>query len=259
MDNLQETEAGPVGRAPRFQFTIRSMLIVTAVVALLLGLVVVPLVRKAQRAAMKAACASNLKQIEVGLFHFDSKNGSLPAAYSVDATGRRMHSWRARIASDIDPNWEDGAYKWDEAWDGPNNSKLHNEPREIFSCPADPAHNSTRTSYVAVVGPETAWPGEKSKCSANFACGRSYCVTVVETANSGIHWMEPRDLEFDKIDFSINGQTKPGISSTHVGCANVGFADGAVRPLSDKVDPDFVKQLLSTDNILRNPIDVVPD
>ncbi len=254
MDITQGTR--PAKTAWRFQYTTRIMLIVTAVVTVVLGVGMYYI----KRASMKATCVANLKHIEVGLLGFERSNGSFPSAYSVDATGRRVHSWRARIASEIDPNWKGGTYKWDEPWDGPNNSKLQNEPREIFSCPADPAHNRTATSYLAVVGPRTAWPGEKSRRFEDFTSSVSYCLTVVETANSGIHWMEPRDLEFDKTDFSINGPKRPGISSAHAGGANVGFADSNVQFLSDKTDPEIVKQLLSTDNKFSKEVDAtVPD
>jgi hypothetical protein len=204
-------DAQPTEPVRPFPFTLRTLLVVTTGFALLLGLVIVPHFRNLQQTE---TCKANLKQITFGLADYDNSKGSLPAAYSVDAQGRRMHSWRAHLSPQIDPDWpKAGDYKWDEPWDGPNNSMLHYAPKPIYSCPADPARDPRMTSYVAVVGPHTVWPGEKSRSYESLRNGLSNVVTVAEAANSGIHWMEPRDLEFDKIDFSVNGRAKPGISS----------------------------------------------
>ena len=38
---------------------------------------------------------------------------------------------------------------------------------------------------------------------------------VVESANSAINWMEPRDLEWDRMSFRLNDPSRPSISSNH--------------------------------------------
>jgi hypothetical protein len=51
------------------------------------------------------------------------------------------------------------AYNFGEPWNGPNNGKLAHQIGSIYlrsGLEPDQAHT---TSFVAVVGPETAWPG----------------------------------------------------------------------------------------------------
>ena len=72
-----------------------------------------------------------------------------------------MHSWRVLILPFLDQNELYGSYRFDEPWNGPNNSKLHDVIVDVFRCPEDHGRSkSNQTSYVAVVGPETIWPGD---------------------------------------------------------------------------------------------------
>ena len=64
-------------------------------------------------------------------------------------------------------------------------------------------------------------------------------------AKSEIHWMEPRDLQFDDMSFQINDDAHPSIRSVHSGVANVSMLDGSVRALSDDTDPKLVKGSLT--------------
>ena len=64
-----------------------------------------------------------------------------------------------------------------------------------------------------------------------------------------VHWMEPRDLEFDTMDWTINSPN--GISSKYDLPAAV-FVDGSVRRLSKKFTPDALRALATIDGGERN-------
>jgi prepilin-type processing-associated H-X9-DG protein len=68
--------------------------------------------------------------------------------------------------------------------------------------------------------------------------------------------MEPRDLEFDKLDFTVNGPARvgrsgaagsggQGVSSEHSGGANALFTDGHVGFVSADVAPEVLKGMLT--------------
>jgi prepilin-type processing-associated H-X9-DG protein len=136
-------------------------------------------------------------------------------------------------------------YDFDEPWDGPNNRQLADKMTRIYACPSDSTPSRVETSYVAVVGPETAWRGERPVRASHIIDGMSNTILVVEVHNSGIHWMEPRDLHVTQMPLAINPQRGQGISSLHPNGANVLFADGSVEFLPDNLDPETLRAVLT--------------
>lgn len=166
-----------------------------------------------------------------------------------------MHSWRALLLPFLDRPDLVAAYRLDEPWDGPHNRKLHATRMDIFRCP-EAGRRSTETSYVAVTGPGTIW-GEDVPLDwneSNSWDGLGQTIMLVEMTNSGIHWLEPRDLPLSETAPTINSQTGRGISSRHPGIAVVAFADGRVKPLADNLPPAVVRALLTVhgDDRLRD-------
>jgi prepilin-type processing-associated H-X9-DG protein len=193
-------------------------------------------------------CAVHFRQVALAILnHEEYHRPGFPAAYTVDAQGRRMESWRVSILPWFCMAHLYNEYCQDEPWDGPNNRKLHGElVSHLYRCPADLSKPETATNIVAVVGPATAWPGTTPSCSKNCAKGASQTALLVEVANSGIHWMEPRDLELSNFDPTIDSRSGRGISSNHVAGANVAMVDGSVRCLSPNTAPEVVKAMLMT-------------
>jgi prepilin-type processing-associated H-X9-DG protein len=72
-------------------------------------------------------------------------------------------------------------------------------------------------------------------------------ILIVEFADSGISWLEPKDLNIDQMNFEINDWSRPGIRSHHRGGAHALFADGTVRFLKRRNQGDL-KKLLRIDN-----------
>ena len=103
----------------------------------------------------------------------------------------------------------------------------------------------THTSYAVVVGPGTMWPGDESVCSRDVTDGTSRTLLVVEVADSGIEWMEPRDLHIDKLAPNINPASGQGISSKHPTGASGLFGDGHVEVLSEDLTPEQIRAMLS--------------
>jgi hypothetical protein len=114
----------------------------------------------------------------------------------------------------------------------------------VFHCPSDGPDEGVTTSYAAVVGPETLWPGSEPVDLGEIRDGLSKRILLVEVASSGIDWMEPRDLSFAKVDGQINVREMVGPSSKHPSVIVVAFADGSARPIQDTIDPKLFKAFL---------------
>ena len=179
--------------------------------ALLLALLVtlacpclLPAVSRARETARRMSCLYNLKQIALALHNYESDYGRFPPACITDDQGQPLHSWRVLLLPYLEGSVLYEAYDFNEPWDGPNNRKLADVALRTFSCPVEADKPVTTTSYVAVVGPHTAWPGAQPSRFDDFTDGTSNTLLVVEVKGSGIHWMEPRDLHVV--------QTAPGVN-----------------------------------------------
>jgi prepilin-type processing-associated H-X9-DG protein len=205
---------------------------------------------------LSRSCASNMHQIAIALFAYESTHGEFPPAYTIDAQGNRLHSWRTLILRDLECQDLYDKIRFDEPWDSPYNSQFHSVTIRIFKCP-DRRSDRPCTHYVAVVGPNTVWPRTGSR-SADDLDDPSNTIVLVEVENSDIHWMEPRDLEFDQMSMEVNADDGPGISGLHLSDekrgllaldiwypgANVAFADGHTQFLPVDTSPEELRAML---------------
>ena len=240
--------------APRF--TLPSLIVLLAVIALVIG-ILVPMVGASREAARLTQCSNNLREIGMALRQYQTSNAILPAAFTSDPAGRPLHSWRTPLLPFMEQlgTGEDdlGAYygrlHWNEPWDSPSYSRLRAERFPFFICPDDNAaseHNNT--SYLAVSGAGTTWPGRTAACLPSSGEGATETVLLVEAADSSIHWMEPRDLSLDGLDCRLNGSSTPGISSKHANGVNILFADASVRCLPRDTPASNIETMLTNRN-----------
>jgi prepilin-type processing-associated H-X9-DG protein len=197
--------------------------------------------------ARRASCSNNLKNIALALQQYHTNFGCYPPPYIADAKGKPLHSWRVLLLPYLEQKALHKQYRFDEPWDGPNNRKLHNIAVKIFACPSqDDKTPRCETNYVAVIGPKTAWPGGNSAIKdSDIIDGLSNTLLLTEVANSGIHWMEPRDLHVNQMATTINAPRGQGISSHHPGGAHLTFADGAVRYFTNNTPPETIRNFLT--------------
>ncbi|MBI3864463.1 MAG: DUF1559 domain-containing protein [Planctomycetia bacterium] len=220
-------------------------------VACIFWIFCIPLGDSQERKRALPQCFKNIKQVALAIANYESVHNSLPPAYVADEHGRPMHSWRVLILPHLSEQGQEiyDQYRFDEPWNGPNNAKLALRCPDVYRCPECVRQNGRAkawmTNYVAVVGPETAWPGERALKSREMTDGTTTTILVVEVADSGINWLEPRDLKLADMMLTINGPSGNCISSAHTDCARVGFADGHVNSLSNSLNPETVRALLT--------------
>ena len=120
----------------------------------------------------------------------------------------------------------------------------------LFDCPDDPqnaAPLSNMTSYLAVVGPHTAWAGAKPRKLSDFK-DPSKTILLVEVANSGIHWAEPAICMSAKWRrASIRKSVREYRAVIRAATSTVLFADGAVHFFPQTTDPKKLAELLDLD------------
>ena len=180
------------------------------------------------------------------MHNYHDKYGCFPPAYIADAKGRPLHSWRVLLLPYMEQGTLYDRLKLDEPWDSPHNRSIlkNKDAAQWFQCPSA-LNPKDETSYVMSVGADTISDGPHSVRLEDIKDGSARTIMIVEVKDSGIHWAEPRDLDFKGMSFRINDPNGKGIGSYHPGIANVLFADGSVRSIRNDVDPKLLKSLIT--------------
>jgi hypothetical protein len=219
-------------------------------VLIVLGLMLYPAFESAREAARRSECRGDLFFLRFALQNYHETYGCFPPPYIADAEGRPMHSWRVLILPFIDQAQLYNEYRFDEPWDGPNNCKLAGKINQYaFHCASDvPAWGEPEeltANFLAVVGPGMAWQEGKCINLDDITDGHESTIMLVEAANSGVHWMEPRDLHILQKAPTINPKGGQGISSRHLGGAHAATAGGRTLFLSEKLSAATIRALLT--------------
>lgn len=204
------------------------------------GFVVASSISQNRSAARCIQCTNNLKQISLAFQNYSSAWDSFPPAYSIDASGRPLHSWRVLLIPYLEKTHWYSLIDLDEPWDGPKNGPLLRGIKPLaYFCPNHPkAHELGLTSYVAVSGPETLFPGGgRTRTIADITDGTSKTIAIVETVSAAIPWMAPRDLDMMTMSAKVGDPTLPSVSSYDPPGAGFVRVDGTVG----RVGPDIPK------------------
>lgn len=170
--------------------------------------------------------------------------GSLPPAYVLGPDGTPWHSWRVLILPFLEQQAIYNAYRFDEPWNGPNNSRLADKVGSIYlRAGLDPKTRRT-TSFVAVVGPGTAWPGATALKMYEIGDGTDNTLLAVEVPDGDIPWMAPIDLRFEQMSFRINDGTGRSLGS-RLGGSRVTTVADSVHNLRDDLGPSTLRALLT--------------
>jgi len=164
----------------------------------------------------------------------------LPQPYGPGGDQAKPYSWRIAILPFIAQDDLFKKYQRNDAWDGTDNSQLAASMPRTFASHGDYKAGLTTTNYLVIVGSKTAWPPNKRVSFRDIKDGPSNPFAIVENRGLNIHWMEPRDLDFDTMDWQIDSPR--GISSKYERPGAVMF-DGHVQSLSKEFTPEALKAL----------------
>jgi len=161
-----------------------------------------------------------------------------------------MHSWRVLILPYLEYQDVYDQYDLSQPWDSPANSKLANRTPGEYCC-------ASSSSYYAIVGPGTAWPGTKAieKEDIHDRAADTILIAEIDDAlaeclgNLSIQWMQPADLAVD--DFLNASGSANAITHVHfhpdlkAWGRHVLMADGTVRFAPETLPKTTLESLLT--------------
>jgi len=177
--------------------------------------------------ARVSQCRGRLTQLAWAIRGYHEEFGVFPPVAIRDQTGRPVHSWRVLILPYFGSEMEElfGRYHFDEPWNSKHNARLAPEIQlDRLRCPSDFSAAPSEVSYLALTDENGAWQLDRT---GNERSNAGTCkFVIVEMRNSGIHWMEPRDVKCPESGAKGLIENSPHLTSIHVIAA-----DGAVESL----------------------------
>jgi prepilin-type N-terminal cleavage/methylation domain-containing protein/prepilin-type processing-associated H-X9-DG protein len=253
----------PFARSPGFSLV--ELLVVIAVIGTLIGLLL-PAVQAAREAARRISCASNLRQIGIGLHNHHQARGHFPVGGIEPVSARwprgRQLAWSAFLLPYIEQQPLHARIDFDKAYNSEENAGAAAMVVPTYICPS-----VARSSYLldglaicdygGIYGEQIAYDGrlpspplrnsppkgtmlfDQRIRIRDIHDGTSSTLIVSEdSAGPAAQWINGQNV-FDQ-SLPINSPDAPWfdneIRSEHPGGANAVFCDGSMRFLNETME-----------------------
>lgn len=131
-------------------------------------------------------------------FYYKEYGHPIPSCL-YDDEGKPMHSWRVLLLPFLGEKELYKQYDFSEAWNGPNNSKLHDKMPDIFRCPSM-KFSTSYPSYLFVISEHD------NSVDKNDTSRQKYL--LIETNNNSINWLKPQDFPAINFDYGYSRRYK---------------------------------------------------
>jgi prepilin-type N-terminal cleavage/methylation domain-containing protein len=185
-------------RSRRPGFTLIELLVVIAIIAILVGLTM-PAVQKARDAAARIQCANNLKQIALGMHHYEGIHRKLPAARSWGPSYPSA-SWAVLVLPFIEQDNLFRQWRADVSYYG-QTTEVRCAPVSLYFCPAlrSPNEALSVAGDVDPTKPGSAhFPGALGDYAGSYGGGSEtgptdYLKGAMALSSNGVRFLEISD------------------------------------------------------------------
>ena len=224
----------------RRRFRLVEAVVILGIIIFLIALLLPATRRSEGPAARRAQCVNNLKQIALALHNYEQTHKALPPAYTVDASGRPLHSWRTLILPYLEQEPLYQTIDLSKPWNAPANAKALETALPVFRCP-EAVGPRNATSYLAIAASNGCLiPREPRRLAEITDANESTLMVIEADEENGVPWMAPVDA-----DESLVMSLGPTAKLHHAGGTNACFVDGGVRFLKANTRAEVRRALMS--------------
>ncbi len=193
-----------------------------------------------REASRRSHCQSNLKQIALALLNYEQANGALPPAFTVDADGNRLHSWRTLLLPFLDESALFEKIDLTKPWDDPVNAFANELIVDAFVCPSSGTEEFF-TTYQVAVGSEYLFSGAVPRKLSEVTDGTSFTLAVVDVSDRrAVPWMSPEDVVPEEL-LARNAESR----TQHMGVMLAAFLDGHIEAIPDDLSQEARRAMLT--------------
>ena len=231
----------PEPKTSQFRPTLIGCLAAIGIVGLLVVLLL-PMRRSAREPARRMSCRNNLKQIGLALRTYEQAWGTLPPAYTVDAEGKPLHSWRTLILPQMEQGPLYEKIDLSKPWNDPANKVAFDTLPPGYDCPSA-VGPPTHTIYMAIVVPGGCFRPTEPRKLSEITDDHHLTLAVIEVdAKQAVHWMSPTDC----VDLAFL-KPESGAKLPHPRVFQAVCVDGTVRIFKQNPKPEVIRALVTID------------
>ncbi|WP_165229679.1 DUF1559 domain-containing protein [Aquisphaera insulae] len=195
---------------------------------------------EARQAACRAQCAYNLKQIALAMHNYASDHGAFPPACTVDASGRRLHSWRTLLLPYLEQKTLYESIDLSKPWDDPANAKALEARPTVYRCPSSSAPRDSTTYLANAAEGGCLIPGRPRRFAEISDPTGATILDIEADDGHAVPWMAPIDAD-ESLILGLSQASKPN----HPSGFNAGMVDGSVRFLKPTLPATVRRALIS--------------
>ena len=177
------------------------------------------------------------------MHNYHDVNSAFPAAASVDKKEKKLLSWRVHILPYVDQAPLYQQFHLDEPWDSEHNKTLIDQMPVYFTARGDEKlAQQGKTRYVTPANAEACLGVKEGTKFPDIRDGTSNTIMAVEVqSDAAVIWTKPDDVV---IDFKAPLKF---LKDARNGSFLAMMCDGSVRLISDKINIETLKALITRD------------
>jgi prepilin-type processing-associated H-X9-DG protein len=145
----------------RTAFTLAEVLVVTAVIGALVGLLL-PAVQQARESARRLACQNNMRQLGLALHGFHDTHHFFPASgWTIAGPGNpagKSVGWRALVLPHLEQQSLYDVYDFDAHWWEGKNLEAASQRLKLYQCPSVPQRQPVTSAVAKPPRPAIVFP-----------------------------------------------------------------------------------------------------